>query len=228
MQDAACAHTPQIRAVGTLNSNAAFQIAGGCFGTQQGQILVVGNLPNGRVQVPVLSWTDSAISGQMPAISGSTDGIVSVTVVTADGKRSPDSSANFVAARERVDVSSKWLANNHYLFQEIASDITVTEYEDFQTPIDNSSQFSIAVNSNCALDNMNVVMRAGTFLGQKGFEDGPLYSATTTVSTAEYCVITGSEQTGIYGYGDITWNSAPCRVEYDLQAFAYCPVGVAP
>lgn len=219
---------PRIRAVGALVSGAEFQVAGDCFGGKMGALEIAGNLPNGRVDAPILKWQAGLIVAEMPPISGFGDGVVTVTVVDGAGERSADANARFQATRQRVEVSSRWTPSSHYRHDEVDP----VGHEDYgPNPTlyhTNSATFQLAVDPQCALDTMKVVMRDGSYQSETGFENGPPNSSTATINVQESC-IAARQVTDVLGapFG-IAYSDAYCGAEYDLQAFAYCPVGVSP
>ena len=228
-----CAHSPpKIARVGTVTPGGVFEVSGQCFGTSTGQLTIVGNVPGGTMQIPLLSWSVSLIRAQMPPVSGVGDGTVAVAVTTAAGVTGGATSTGFVAAREHVDVSAKWIASSHYDHDEVASADQVAATIGQGQPITNVANFQISINPTCALDNMAITMRAGYLVSETGFDQGPLNSASATVTVNEACISTYEVTTSTYGLitdtAPVSWNSAPCHAEYDIQSFAYCPVGVAP
>lgn len=219
---------PRVRAVGALTSGAQFQVAGDCFGTKMGAVEIAGNLPNGRIDAPILKWQAGLIVAEMPPISGFGSGVVTVTVVDGAGVRSADANARFLASQQRIEVSSRWTPSSHYRHDEVDP----VEHEDWGPDPAlyhaNSATFQIAVNPQCALDTMQVVMRDGTYLSETGFENGPPNSSTATINVQESC-IAARQVTDVLGAPfSVSYSDAYCGTEYDLQAFAYCPVGVSP
>ncbi|MDE2349098.1 MAG: hypothetical protein KGL92_11410 [Gammaproteobacteria bacterium] len=219
---------PRIRSVGPIVSGANFLVQGDCFGQQLGAVEIAGNLPNGRIEAPILQWRMGAILAQMPPVSGYGDGVVTVTVVSGAGTRSADTNGRFQASKQRVDVSSHWQPSSHYLHYEVDPVVHENWGPAPSLNFDNAATFQLAVNPMCALDTMQVTMRHGQYLEQSGFENGPPNASTTTVHVRESCLATETSTDILGTYVSSSYSDAACVTEYDLQAYAYCPVGVTP
>lgn len=78
-------------------------IVNGCgFGTQAGELRLVGNFPGGHLKLDILAWYDHAISARLPAVSGVLDQTAQLQVVTSALKLGNTHATAFRATRHVV------------------------------------------------------------------------------------------------------------------------------
>ncbi|MEC5386654.1 hypothetical protein VVD49_13035 [Uliginosibacterium sp. H3] len=218
---------------GHLKPGGKTSIWGRCFGELSGRVEMIGQFPNGKIVVPFTKWSMTSVEIEMPAsIRGAADHAVAVTLITADGKVSLAKQAQFVAARERIEVSDRlWNPSAGF---ELSSTVE-TLNTDTGVKRNNPAQTgqiarSLRVNPQCALDNMEATVLAGNVTRFQGWEAGPANEASVTIDWVGTCINTTT--TTNYHYvaaigGSITISSA-CKVAFATRAWAYCPVGIAP
>lgn len=216
---------------GVLTPGGQATVYGTCFGRTAGHVQVIGQF--GTIDAAFTEWGMTGIALQIPAgMRGTADGTVAVTVVAADGRKSPAAQAMFRAARERVEVPSR-------LWQPGAGfDVTATTDVGgslFGPPPTNVAQAgslarNLRINPACALDAMSVDVISGDVTAIRGFDQGPPNEANTTIDWTGTCVDTKTTTTTDYVLGTSTSVSITkaCRVALEPRAWAWCPVGLAP
>lgn len=117
---------PNILAIqGSVAPGQQFTIIGNCFGDQNGDVKIIGQFPGGNLHVSndpahpgmtFTQWSSSRIVAALPAVSGSPDQTVAISVTTHTDKReSTAKQATFTAARERVEVPARsWGSPTHF------------------------------------------------------------------------------------------------------------------
>jgi hypothetical protein len=222
-----------IEVVGRLKPGGKFSVWGRCFGARPGRVELIGQFPGGKLIVPFTGWDMTSVDLEMPAtIRGAGDHVVAVTVVSADGRPTPALQANFVAARERIEVPDRlWSPNAGF---ELASTVETLK-TDTGAMSDNPAQAghvakSLRVNPQCTLDNMDATVLSGDVSQIRGWEQGRANETSVTIDWVGTCVNTTTTH---YHYvivqrGDDISVSSACRVAFQARAWAYCPVGVAP
>jgi hypothetical protein len=211
---------------GRIEPGQGFTLDGHCFGADSGSIEIIGEFPGGRLVVPFTSWRTGTIDASVPAVRGVPDHAVALTVVRADGQRSPALQAQFVASRERIELPGRYWQPQSSLD---ATDFASSDRNLFgpsmaigTSPAEHTSNWSIELNPQCALDSMQSRASAGRVVAVTGFEDGPANAATIAVRWVPVCTTTTDDY--------IVAESAHqvCRVHIDLTAWAYCPSGWLP
>lgn len=210
---------------GRLKAGGTATVWGQCFGDRPGRVEVIGQFPGGKMTLAFTAWDANAIALEIPAlVRGVPDHPVAITVVTADGKTSAAMLAQFVAARERVEVPERaWQPGAGF---ELAS----TNVDSINPAAAGQLAKSVHVNLQCALDAMDAVVLSGGITQISGFESGPPNEAQVRIDWVGTCVEskTTTRYTSIVAMGDdISFKSA-CRVAFQARAWAYCPAGVAP
>ena len=223
-----------IEVVGRLKPGGKFSVWGRCFGARAGRVEIIGQFPDGKLSVPFTAWDMTSVDLEMPAnIRGASDHAVAVTIVTADGKTTPAMQAQFIAARERVDVPDRlWSPSAAF---ELAATVETLNTD---TGVSRTNQAeagqvakSLRVNPQCALDAVDTTVLSGGVNQIRGWELGIPNEAAITIDWVGTCVRTTT--TTHYNYviaqvGDDISVSSACRVAFQARAWAYCPVGVAP
>ena len=216
---------PKISEVqGKLIPGKRVTIWGECFGDRTGRVEIIGQFSGGKLNPAFVSWDQNSIELEIPAnIRGAADHAVALTVVTADDKTSAAMQAQFVAARERIEVpASQWAPNG-------AVDITdVTNsggniFSGFTAVGIGGglkAKFNLRLNPQCALDNLEVSTTAGRVSSVSGFENGPPNEAAIDVNFSPTC--TTKTFNYVVGSDSTTW----CHIAYQLHTWAYCPAGL--
>lgn len=218
---------PKIEAIGgKLRPGATVTIDGLCFGNRTGRVEIIGQFPGNKLTLPFTAWDMTRIQIQVPGnIRGAADHAVSVSVVTAEGKVSPASVTQFIAARERIDVPERlWSPTSSF---DIAD--AIDQEKPMNKAYQGSLQRSLRVNPQCTLDSMEIDNLAGYVSDVRGFEQGPPNEAAVTIDWNGAC--TGNTITRTVKILDTvvqtTYTSA-CHAAFRTKAWAYCPAGMAP
>lgn len=211
-----------------LKPGGKLTVWGKCFGERAGRVEVIGQFPGGTLSVAFTGWEQTSVDIEVPAtVRGATDHTVAVTVVTADGKRSPAMQAQFVAARERVEVPDRlWSPGSAF---ELAA-ITESGSGTVNAAAAGHLSRSLRINPQCGLHTMEAVVLSGSVSAIRGWEQGKANEASVTIDWAGTCLDTTT--TTNYNYvvtedREVSVRSA-CRVALQPRAWAYCPAGVAP
>lgn len=231
---------PKIFSVlGHLKPGSKFRVEGLCFGDRTGRVELIGQFPGGKLVVPFTSWDMNSVDLEMPAtIRGAGDHTVAVTVITADGKASPAMQAEYQAARERVAVPDRlWSPNSSF---ELAATDEAVKDGTLQSVIppgktsnaatSGRTAKSLRVNPQCALDNVEATLQSGSIDRIKGWELGRPNEADVSLDWTGTCIqitTTTSSTFSVLAGKDVTIRAA-CRIKFQLHAWAYCPVGMAP
>ena len=219
---------------GSLKVGKQVEVWGRCFGDRPGRIEIIGQFPGGKLQAVFAAWDSGAVTIAIPGnISGATDHTVAVSVVTAEGKVSPAMQAKFVALRERIDVPDRlWSPQAGF---ELAATVetlnTATSASRPNPAALGQAAKSLRINPQCALDTMDATVLSGGVRQVRGWELGPPNEASVTIDWVGSCIGTKTTTTEHYiiGYaGDDIAVTSACRVAFQVRAWAYCPVGIAP
>ena len=201
---------------------------GECFGDRTGRVEIIGPFPGGKLNPAFVSWDQNSIEFDIPSVRGATDSDgATLTVVTADGKTSAPMQAQFVAARERIEVPDRlWSPNASF---ELSS--AENTYANANKASHGQLAKSLRINPQCALETMDVVILSGGVTAINGWEQpGPPNEAAVTLDWVGTCTGTTikTTYTSIVALGDDVSFTSACRVAFQTRAWAYCPVGVAP
>jgi hypothetical protein len=218
---------------GKLKAGGTATVWGQCFGDRPGKVEVIGQFPGGKLVLPFLAWDNNSIELSIPlTIRGAVDHVVSVTVVSADGKASTAMQAQFVAARERVEVPDRlWSPGAGFDFAATSSTHQLIDPEDVNEAHAGQAAKTLRVQPQCALDTMDATVISGAITEIRGWEQGPPNEAAVTIDWVGTCINTKTSTH--YNYivvedsSDILTRSA-CRVAFTTRAWAYCPAGIAP
>jgi hypothetical protein len=221
-------HPAEISRVrGTVTPNSRFTIEGRCFGDQTGIVEAIGQFPGGNMRLVFERWTDGEIIAFVPAVSGSPDHTIALTVVRTDKTRSPAMQARFNATRQQVPVPPRFWSPSHD-FVRIEVDqgggnifagykVWGAGSESRVTP------FTLLVNPNCELDSAAWSSSTGTINAVNGWDNpGPPNQANLEVVWTPRCV------TQTTNYVVASSSQRICSVEFSLSAWANCPIGLAP
>jgi hypothetical protein len=108
---------------GNVTPRGTIVIHGLCFGATAGDAVMLGTFPGGAVRLAVSSWTDDTVTASIPPISGVTDQLVQLRLVSlqstfrglartaSEPLRSQPLSAHFIAARETTIARQDWVVN---------------------------------------------------------------------------------------------------------------------
>ena len=215
---------PNILAIqGSVAPGQQFTIIGNCFGDQNGDVKIIGQFPGGNLHVSndpahpgitFTQWSSSRIVAALPAVSGSADQTVAISVTTnAEKRESTAKQATFTATRERVEVPARfWSGPTHYE--------QIHRWDDANKPLPNPLPISVTVNPACALDTIEAKSTLGKITDIKGWSDGPPNASTVQISWDPQRWTT----TSWYSFIDDDWFG----IFIDVKAWANCPVGVAP
>jgi hypothetical protein len=225
---------PKILEVGgKLKAGGKATVSGQCFGDRPGRVEIIGQFPGGKLALAFTAWEPNTVELEIPAtIRGAPDHIVSVTVVTVDGKASPAMQAQFVAARERIEVPERlWSPAADFDFSATAETSRLIDPNEVNEAYAGHTPKTVRVQPQCTLDTMDAIVHSGSISQVRGWEEGPPNEASVTIDWLGTC--TDTKTTTSYYYGivegaqDISIKSA-CRVAFQARAWAYCPAGIAP
>ncbi len=211
-----------------LKPGTRVMIWGRCLGDRPGRVEIIGQFPGGKLTPAFTSWEMTGVEIEIPAnVRGAIDHAVAVSIVTADGKTTPAKQAQFVAARERVDVPER-------LWSPAAKFELAATGGAASTNAAYSGQLSktLRINPQCALYDMDAVVLAGAITQIRGWDaPGPLNEASVSLDWVGTCTekttISQSNYVVFQGAVSLSYESA-CRVAFQTQASAYCPAGIAP
>lgn len=212
---------------GRLRPGGKVTVWGKCFGDRTGQVEVIGQFPGGKLTVAFTGWDQTAVDLEMPAtVRGATDHTVAVTVVAADGRRSPAMQAKFVAAREHVAVPDRlWSPSSGF-------ELAATSDGPSTSNAAGSGHLArtLRINPQCGLDTMDMDVLAGSVSDIRGWEQGPPNEAAVTIDWAGTCIDTTTNVHYNYVVSQDNERSvrSACHVAMKPVAWAYCPIGVAP
>lgn len=209
---------------GSLTPGGKLALSGYCFGDRTGRVELIGQFPGGLLRSSFLSWDMTSIELAIPAdIRGAIDHFVAVTVIGADGRRSPAMQARFVAARERVPVPpDRWKPEAKFELMSVVDDIFP-----MNKASSGKSAKSVRVQRECNLTDMEVLAVAGTVERIEGFDAGPHNEAEVSITWRGACINSTTHHVYIFGIQEVTFKSA-CRVALEARANAVCPAGIAP
>lgn len=218
---------------GRLKPGGKLIVWGTCFGERPGQVEIIGQFPGGKLTSAFTAWDNTAVELEIAAnIRGATDHVVAVTVVTADGKRSPAMQGQFIAAREHVEVPARlWSPGADFDFAATAETSKLVDSYKVNAAYSGHTAKTLRIQPQCGLDTMDATVLSGGITQISGWEQGPPNEASVTIDWVGTC--TGTKTTTNYNYivvqgsGDVSIRSA-CRVAFQARAWAYCPAGIAP
>ena len=225
---------PQISEVaGKLKAGSRVTVWGKCFGDRPGRIEIIGQFSGGKLSPAFAAWDNTGVELEIPAtIRGANDHIVAVTIVTADGKTSPAMQTQFVAARERIEVPARlWSPGADFELAATAETSNQVDPYEVNRAYAGRTAMTLRVQPQCTLDTMDAIVHSGSITGISGWEAGLPNEASVTIDWLGTC--TGTKTSTAYSYVigdagvDVSIKSA-CRVAFQTQAWAYCPVGIAP
>lgn len=203
-------------------------IWGRCLGDRPGRVEIIGQFPGGKLTPAFTSWEMTGVEIEIPAnVRGAIDHAVAVSIVTADGKTTPAKQAQFVASRERVDVPERlWSPTAKFELSATGGAAS--------TNAAYSGQLAkkLRVNPQCALYDMDALVLSGGVTQIRGWDaPGPPNEASVSIDWVGTCTekktISGNDYVVFQGAVSVAFDSA-CRVAFQTQASAYCPVGIAP
>jgi hypothetical protein len=211
-----------------LKPGTRVMVWGRCLGDRPGRVEIIGQFPGGKLTPAFTSWEMTGIEIEIPAnIRGAADHAVAISVVTAEGKTTPAKQAQFVAARERINVPDRLWSPNAKFEASATGGAASTN-----TAYSGQLSRTLRINPQCALYEMDALVLSGAITQIRGWETpGPPNEASvlidwmgtctekTTISQNNYVVFQGS--------ASLSYDSA-CRVAFQTQASAYCPAGIAP
>jgi hypothetical protein len=221
-------HPAEISRVrGTITPNGRFSIEGSCFGDQTGVVEAIGQFPGGNMRLVFEKWTDSQITAFVPAVSGSPDHTIALTVVRTDRSRSPAVQAQFIATRQQVPVPPRyWSPSNDFVKIDVDQGggnifsgfkVWGAGAGSFVAP------FSLLINPACELDSAAWSSSTGRVDAFNGWNNpGPPNQANVEVVWTPRCVT----QTTNYVFASSS--QRVCSVQFEVQAWAQCPIGLAP
>ena len=212
---------------GRLKPGGKVTVWGQCFGERSGHVEVIGQFPGGKLNVAFTAWDPNDVDIEVPAtVRGATDHTVAVTVVAADGRRSPAMQAKFVAARERIEVPDRLWTPGSAFEQAATSDSASSS----NPAASGHLARGLRINAQCGLDTMEAVVLSGSVTAIRGWELGPPNEANVTIDWAGTCLdtTTNTHYNYVVSQDNETSVRSACRVALQPRAWAYCPAGVAP
>ncbi|GEM_PF-5168561 len=219
---------------GRLKPGGKVTIWGRCFGDRAGRVEIIGQFTAGKLKPAFTAWDMTGIEIEIPAnIRGAADHAVAVTVVTADGKTSAAMQAQFVAAREHIEVPANlWSPGAQFDFS--------ADYgtRDLVGPTEGNEAYAghtvktLRVQPQCALETMDAVASSGSISAIRGWEQpGPQNEASVTIDWMGTCSTRRTLTTTdlvFTSWDSSIFTTSTCRVAFLVQAWAYCPAGIAP
>jgi len=221
-------HSAEISGVrGTVTPNGRFKIEGMCFGDQTGAVEAIGQFPGGNMRLVFERWTDGEITAFVPPVSGAVDHAIALTVVRLDKRRSPAAQAYFIATRQQVPVPPRsWNPGADFLRIEVdqGGGNIFSGYTVWGAGADSRvTPFTLFINPACALDSAAWNSSTGHVTAFNGWHDpGPPNQANLEVVWTPRCV------TQTTNYIVASSSQRICSIDFQLSAWASCPVGVAP
>jgi hypothetical protein len=209
-----------------LKPGSRVMVWGRCLGDRPGRVEIIGQFPGGKLTPAFTSWEMTGIEIEIPAnIRGAVDHAVAVSVITAEGKTTPAKQAQFVAARERLDVPERlWSPTARFEFSAAGGQAS--------TNAAYAGQLSktLRINPLCALYEMDAVVLSGGITQIRGWDaPGPANEASVLIDWAGTCNETKKiEIVRIINTNYTVDFTSACRVAFQTQASAYCPAGIAP
>ena len=211
-----------------LKPGTRVMVWGRCFGDRPGRVEIIGQFPGGKLTPAFTSWEMAGVEIEIPAnVRGAIDHAVAVSIVTAEGKTTPAKQAQFVAARERIDVPERlWSPTAKFEFAATGGAASTNAAYSGQLAK------TLRINPQCALYDMDALVLSGAVTQIRGWDaPGPLNEASVSIDWAGTCTerktISGNDYVIFQGAVSVSYDSA-CRVAFQTQASAYCPAGVAP
>lgn len=218
--------TPEVaRTRGAAVAGRSFVIEGYCLGDRPGSVELIGAFQGGRLQPAFQAWAEDRIVAVMPSVRGVPDQSAAVVVTRSDNSRSSAYPIRFVAQRERVEVPPGIWNPDGNVDQTTTSQDGGNIFSGFHVTGTGGSiagNFSLRINPQCALDDLEIPTTAGGVLSVTGFEAGPTNQAEITVTYGPNCT------THTFDYVVGSESSTVCRVAFQLQASANCPAGMPP
>lgn len=221
-------HPAEISRVrGTITPNGRFSIQGACFGDQTGALEAIGQFPGGNMRLVFEKWTDREITAFVPAVSGAPDHTIALTVVRTDRARSPAVQAQFIATRQQLQVPPRyWSPSNDFVKIDIDQG-GGNIFSGFKTWGAGSASFvtpfSLLINPACELESAAWSSSTGRVDAFNGWDNpGPPNRANVEVVWTPRC----TTQTTNYVFASSS--QRVCSVQFQVQAWAQCPVGLAP
>jgi hypothetical protein len=221
-------HPAEISRVrGAITPNNRFTIQGMCFGDQTGAVEAIGQFPGGKLNLVFERWTDGEITAFVPAVSGAADHTIALTVVRTDRTRSPAMQARFIATRQNMPVPPRYWSPS-YDFVKIDVDQgggdIFSGYKSWGAGLPQYvAPFSLQINPNCELDSAAWSSSTGRVDAFNGWNNpGPPNVANVEVVWTPRCVT----QTTDYVFA--TSSQRICSVQFELKAWANCPIGLTP
>ena len=221
-------HPAEISRVrGTVTPNARFTIEGMCFGDQTGIVEAIGQFPGGNMHLVFERWTDREIVAFVPAVSGSPDHTIALTVVRTDKTRSPAMQARFQASRQQVPVPARfWSPSHDFVAIEVSQGggNIFSGYTVWGAGVASRvTPFTLLINPACELDSAAWSWTTGRVEAFNGWDNpGPPNQANVEVVWTPRCV------TQTTNYVVASSSQRICSVEFSLSAWANCPVGLSP
>lgn len=201
-----------------------FTLEGRCFGDRAARVVVYGKF--GTVDAVVTAWDMNTIKAKLPdGIQGVLDHRVDVAVASTEWSK--PFSADFVAQRTRIDVPARlWIGGNQVssTLSQFREEVYNLDWERFKQI--GSTNLLVRVHEACALDTVDFKVYLGSVRRFSGWDQGPRYQGAVTVDWAGTCADTvriGHEPLSISRQEHLV-----CRVSMQLNATAYCPLGVSP
>jgi hypothetical protein len=172
-----------------------------------------------------LKKRDQLIDLMSKVVKGAADHPVQLTMVRVDSTRHSAVQADFTASRDRVAVPRRyWTPADRFdeSTTASASDTAFTSYPVLGVGGTRVTRFKVSINRACALDTAEWTRIAGRVDAFNGWEAGPPHQAEVEVAWTPVCM---HSSTNFVFAAD---KRQVCRIAFNLQAWALCPVGVAP
>jgi hypothetical protein len=211
-----------------LKPGTRVMIWGRCLGDRPGRVEIIGQFPGGKLTPAFTSWEMTGVEIEIPAnVRGAIDHAVALSIVTTDGKTTPAKQAQFVAARERIDVPER-LWSPTAKFEVSATGGAASTNAAYSGQLSKT----LRINPQCALYDMDAVVLSGAITQIRGWDaPGPLNEASVSIDWVGTCTekktISGNDYVVFQGAVSVVFDSA-CRVAFQTRASAYCPAGIAP
>lgn len=223
---------PRLHVVrGRISSAQQFTVEGACLGTYPGSLELIGQFPGGTLKPTIVLWGPSAIVASIPTLYGVPDHPVALSVVRApDQKRSDAKRFDYVAERKTVPIpAGNFSPSTHYTHE--YSDWVHDKSRRILKRTPELAVFEVRKHPACALETVSAVAQVGRVESIEGSDPVPMDPARITVKWDWHCKYTFTERPKLereLGFGGVVRSDTSCNAAFDVQAWASCPVGIAP
>jgi hypothetical protein len=207
---------------GAISAGRQFTVEGSCLG-DSGSLELIGQFAGGSLVPKIELWGPAAIVASIPKLQGVPDHPVALSVLREpDHKRSDAKKFAYVAEREIVEVPADNITPAP-LFKDTLKKMEWGEWKRTNKVKPPPVVYQVRKNPACALDRTEAVARIGTVLSVEESDPVPSQPAQVTVQWNWHCKY--DVKTYLVGGTRTDWD---CNIDYQVRAWASCPVGIAP